>query len=118
MVSEMLALGIIWPSMSPYVTGVLSLMGYYCRFVQGYGTITKPLTDLTRKNAFEWNDRAMEAFQKHKALMGTLPTLVIPDSSKEFVIETNAATKGWRAVLSQQGCPIGFLSQALSPGAC
>ncbi|KAJ0852388.1 putative reverse transcriptase/retrotransposon-derived protein, RNase H [Helianthus annuus] len=41
--------------------------------------------------------------------------LALPDSSKQFVVETNALACGLGAVLMQERHPISFLSEALSP---
>lgn len=43
--------------------------------------------------------------------------LVLPDFTKQFVIETNASDKGIGVVLMQEGHPMAFLSKALEPRA-
>ncbi|XP_071905809.1 uncharacterized protein [Coffea arabica] len=85
------------------------------RFVQGYGQICKPLTELLRKDSFCWNESAVKAFQKLKDIMSTTLVLRMPDFSKPFVVETDACSKGIGAVLMQEGQPIAYLNKALSP---
>nr|GEX21044.1 putative reverse transcriptase domain-containing protein [Tanacetum cinerariifolium] len=79
-------------------------------FVRHYAIISKPLTKLLKKNAFEWDEVAQMAFIELKQAMTQAPVLALSDFQKTFVVETNASSIGIGAVLQQEGHLIAYLS--------
>jgi len=101
------------PTTTTELRGFLGLTGYYRKFVQNYGIITKPLTQLLTKKGFEWTEKATAASVQLKQAMVHTPVLALPDFSVPFSVETDACDTGVAAVLMQRGHPIAYMSKAL-----
>ena len=69
--------------------------------MKGISKLTSPLTDLTKKDAFKWNEEAENAFQKMKEVMISCPILALPDFSKPFVVECDSLSGGVGVVLKK-----------------
>ena len=83
--------------------------------MKGFSKLTSPLTDLTKKDAFKWNEEAENAFQKMKEVMSSCSILALPDFSKPFVVECDASSEEVGAVLKQGQHPIAFENIKLQP---
>ena len=88
------------PTNATELRGFLGLTGYYRKFVQNYGTLAKPLTQLLTKKGFAWTEQATVSFQKLKTTMTSTPVLALPDFSQSFAVETDASSTGIGAILS------------------
>ena len=69
----------------------LGLTNYFKKFVQGYATRCRPLTNLTGKSVpFVWTAECNAAFNGLKQDLTTAPVLASPDNSKPFEVVTDS----------------------------
>ena len=91
------------PKSKKDVRAFLGLTGYYRKFVQGYGQVAIPLTNLTaEKVPFTWGMDEQQAFDQLKALLTSAPVLAHPDPAKQYIINTDASGYAVAGVLSQE----------------
>jgi len=104
------------------VQAFVGFVNFYCRFIQNFSTIARPLFDLTRSDqAWNWGTKEQEAFKRLKMAVTTAPILASPQDSEPFRIEADSSDFASGAVLSQQ-LPgedkwhlVAFYSKFLSP---
>ena len=103
------------PRSARAVRGFLGLAGYYRRFVLNYGAIAAPLTALLKKDGFSWSEEAAAAFTALKAAVTSTPVLALPDFTRPFIVECDASTHGFGAVLLQDKHPLAYFSKPIAP---
>ncbi|KAK1651595.1 hypothetical protein QYE76_069400 [Lolium multiflorum] len=102
------------PTTQTEVRAFLGLAGYYRRFVEGFSSIARPMTQLLKKDRkFDWNDKCEESFQLLKLRLTTAPILIMPDVTKPFDVYCDASKTGLGCVLMQEGKVISYLSRQL-----
>jgi transposase InsO family protein len=93
----------------------LGFGNYFRKFIQGYATLTAPLTALLKKgNKFDWSKSCQEAFDGLKYALTTAPVLALPDFTRIFEVVCDASGTGIGAVLLQEGRPVAFESRKLN----
>ena len=98
----------------------LGLANFYGRHIPNMAAISRPLTNLTRKenmHKFTWTTECAAAFEEIKRRLVTTPLLYPPDMEKEFFLWTDTSEKGFGAVLEQENSggmrhPIAYASGA------
>jgi len=74
--------------------------------------ILKPLTDLTGKGKFEWNDECEDAFKKMKAILSLDVLSAYPNHNRPFHVYTDASDYQMGAWIMQDGKPVAFWSRS------
>jgi hypothetical protein len=87
----------------------LGLARYYRRFIKGFSKISKPMTELLKKDKkFKWTSACESSLQELKKQLTTAPILVIPDTEKSFSIYCDASGQGLGCVLMQNGRMVAY----------
>ena len=109
------------PSSRKEVQRFLGFANFYRKFIRNYSTVASPLHDLTSPHrTFAWSPKCEASFQGLKERFISAPVLILPDPSRQFVVEVDASNIGVGAILSQISCkdgklhPCAYLSKKLS----
>jgi ribonuclease HI len=102
------------PNNVPEIRSFLGLVGYYCRFIEGFSKIVKPLTTLLEKGKeFKWDEKCQASFEELKKRLTTTPVLIMPDIHKGFDVYCDASQQGLGCVLMQEGKVVAYASRQL-----
>lgn len=106
-----------WPTPKTVkgLRGFLGLSGFYRRFVRNYASFAHPLTELLKKNAFEWSHKAQQAINALKNALVASPVLSLLDFSILFVVQTEASGQAMGAILLRGAHLIAYLSELFYP---
>ena len=108
------------PKTQKEVRGFLGLANFSRRFIKNFSQVALPLTKLTKTTEkFQWNPQADQAFVTLKQSFLTSPVLMLPDNTKQFVLECDASYFAIGAVLRQEKDgflhPVAYFSRKLNP---
>jgi hypothetical protein len=92
------------------------MAGYYHRFIKGFSSIARPMTELLKKyNKFVCTPKCEESFQVIKKKLTTALVLTLPDIHQSFIIFYDASRQGLGFVLMQNEKVIAYASRLLKP---
>ena len=98
----------------------LGLANYYCRFIENFVSIARPLHDMVKKDKkWDWTEKQEKAFKELKERFTKEPVLATPDIDKKMRMEVDASDYATGGVLLME-CgdglwrPVAFLSKSLN----
>ena len=81
----------------------LWLANYYCRFIEGFASIARPLYDLVKKDKkWEWAEKEERAFGELKRKFTEEPVLAAPDLDNKMRMEVDTLDYATGRVLSME----------------
>jgi len=88
------------PTTVKQVQFFLGFGNFYRKFIRHYADIARPLNDLTKKDLiWNWMDTCQKVFEKLKEEFQKVPVLLMPNSTKPFIIKSDASKFATRAVI-------------------
>ena len=106
------------PKNKQQVQSFLGFVNYYRKFIKDCSLIAKPLTELTKKTEYRWNDAQMESFERLKESLCSAPVLRTFDVNLPIFVTTDASQYAIGAVLEQEESnkrrPVAFASRTLN----
>ena len=90
------------PKSAKEIKQFLGLTGYYRKFVPRFSDISRPLTRQTNKETiFNWTPECQKSFELLKSYLRGEPILKYADTSKPYILYTDASEYSWAEVLTQ-----------------
>ena len=111
-----------WPVLTKVkqVQAFLGFANFYRRFIENFAKMSKPLSDLTKKDCtWNWGVKQQNTFEALKKAFTTVPVLRIPNDEDPFKLSTDASDFATEVVLSQKDMqtnlwhPVAFFSKSL-----
>ena len=115
--------GLSYPRTKTELRSFLGTCNVYRRFVRGFASIARPLTDLTKDDIGTDlpppGEKELKAFEELRNALLSPPTLALPRGDRQFVVDTDASKEQFGAVLQQKGDdgrmhPVGYWSRVLT----
>ena len=74
------------------VQAFLGFANFYCRFIENFAKMSKPLFNLTKKDStWTWGKEQQNAFETLKKTFTMAPVLRIPNDKDSFKLSTNTS---------------------------
>jgi RNase H-like domain found in reverse transcriptase len=102
------------PTNIKQIRAFFGMVRYYHNMWPCCSHILAPLTELTGKKTFVWEDKHQQAFEQMKALIATDALLAYPNHNKPFDIETDASKYQLGAIIKQDNRPIACYTRKLN----